>query len=90
MKLTSKAASEIEDGYIAKSPLNIRGEEQPGACKYCDYKDLCARSKMYVRDVKDINQQEFESLIGGDSQEESALAVICESQGDESLPKEEK
>ncbi|MDE7208708.1 MAG: PD-(D/E)XK nuclease family protein, partial [Clostridia bacterium] len=33
MKLTSKAAKEIEDGYIAKSPLNIKGEEQPGACK---------------------------------------------------------
>ncbi|MDE6372522.1 MAG: PD-(D/E)XK nuclease family protein, partial [Clostridia bacterium] len=66
MKLTSKAASEIEDGYIAKSPLNIKGEEEPAACKYCDYKDLCARSKVYVRDVKDITLDEFESLVSKD------------------------
>lgn len=81
MRLTSKAAREIEDGYIAKSPLNIKGEEQPVACKYCDYKDLCARSKAYVRDVKDISQEEFENLIGGEDQNQN----ICE----ESLPKEE-
>lgn len=84
MKLTSKAAHEIENGYIAKSPLNINGEEQPTPCKYCDYKDLCARAKVYVRDVKDISQEEFESLIGEESQETSQCKDGI------SLPKEEK
>ncbi|MDE6870175.1 MAG: exodeoxyribonuclease V subunit gamma [Clostridia bacterium] len=96
MKLTSKAAKEIEDGYIAKSPLNIKGEEQPGTCKYCDYKDLCARSKVYERSVKDISQQEFESLIGDEPQDinlqniagASSGEVLCKE--DLSLPKEEK
>ncbi|MDE5755912.1 MAG: PD-(D/E)XK nuclease family protein [Clostridia bacterium] len=84
MKLTTKASREIEDGYIAKSPLNIRGEEEPSACKYCDYKDLCARSKVYVRDVKDISQDEFESLIGG----EKSQSVL--QQDDAIFAKEEK
>ncbi len=84
MKLTSKAAHEIENGYIAKSPLNINGEEQPTPCKYCDYKDLCARAKVYVRDVKDISQEEFESLIGEESQETSQCKDGI------SLPKEDK
>ena len=65
MKLTSKAAEEIEEGYIAKSPLNIDGKSDDivKTCEHCDYKDLCARSKVYARNVKGVSQDEFDTLI---------------------------
>ncbi len=87
MKLTSKASAEIEEGYIAKSPLNINGKEEPKACQYCDYKDLCARSKVYVRDVKDVKQEEFENLI---ADEANKTADNVEHIDGLCLPKEER
>ncbi|MDE5654387.1 MAG: PD-(D/E)XK nuclease family protein, partial [Clostridia bacterium] len=86
MKLTSKASAEIEEGYIAKSPLNINGKDEPKTCQYCDYKDLCARSKVFVRNVKDVKQDEFEILIG-----DGANKTVDEvgHSDDTRLPKEE-
>ena len=88
MKLTSKASVEIEEGYIAKSPLNIDAKEEPKVCKRCDYKDLCARSRVYARGVKDISQDEFEDLIICESKEILPTDdVLCKE--DKILPKEE-
>lgn len=89
MKLTSKAAGEIEEGYIAKSPLNINGEDEASPCRYCDYKGVCARSKVFVRSVKGLKQDEFESIVN--LREENAEVEdneICKD--DDILTKEEK
>lgn len=64
-KLTIKAAKEIEEGYIAKSPLNINGEEYVNACKYCDYRSVCDREGRLVRSVKEVDKQEFMEITEG-------------------------
>lgn len=66
MRLTTKSAREIEEGYIAKSPLNVGGEEVVKACKYCNYSGICSRSNVKVRNVKAVDIQEFSSITGGD------------------------
>ncbi len=63
MRLTSKAAKEIEEGYIAKSPLNIQADSRRQACNYCDYKSVCARSKVYTRNVKALGLDDFIETI---------------------------
>lgn len=64
-KLTTKAAKEIEDGYIAKSPINLNGEENIKACEYCDYKSVCDRAGKLVRSVKQVSKQEFMEITEG-------------------------
>lgn len=64
-KLTLKAAKEIEEGYIAKSPLNVKGEENIKACKYCDYRSVCDRAGRLVRSVKEVDKQEFMEITEG-------------------------
>ena len=66
MRLTTKSAKEIEEGYIAKSPLNIGGEEDVKACRYCNYSSVCSRSRVKVRNVKSVNMQEFTNATGVD------------------------
>ncbi|MDE6188940.1 MAG: PD-(D/E)XK nuclease family protein, partial [Clostridia bacterium] len=66
MKLAQKAAREIEEGYIAKSPLNIGGEESVKACKYCNFANVCARSTVKARNVKKVDIEEFSQITGGD------------------------
>ena len=66
MRLTTKSAREIEEGYIAKSPLNIGGEEDVKSCKYCNYSGVCSRSNVKTRNVKSVNLQEFTSIAGVD------------------------
>ncbi|MDE5549115.1 MAG: PD-(D/E)XK nuclease family protein, partial [Clostridia bacterium] len=66
MRLATKSAREIEEGYIAKSPLNIGGEEDVKACRYCNYSGVCSRSKVKTRNVKMVNMQEFTSIMGVD------------------------
>lgn len=65
IKLTSKAAKEIEEGYIAKSPLAIEPKDDDiKVCAYCNYRNVCDRSILKVRKVKDIKEQEFKEIIG--------------------------
>ena len=66
MRLTEKAAREIEEGYIAQSPLNIGGEENVKACRYCNYSNVCSRSSVKARNVKSVDMQEFSQITGGD------------------------
>ena len=65
MRLTSKSAKEIEEGYIAKSPLNIGGDEVVKACRYCNYANVCKRGKILPRDVKKVDMEEFSNIAGG-------------------------
>lgn len=65
MRLTQKAAEEIEDGYIAKSPLNIGGDEVVKACKYCDYSSVCSRFEVKVRNVGAVGSEKFAQITGG-------------------------
>ena len=62
LKLTEGAAVEIEEGYIAKSPLIFNGDRFT-TCDYCNYQDVCARSKTYVRRMDKLDQEEFETII---------------------------
>jgi len=71
MRLTEKAAKEIEEGYVAKSPLNIGGDEDVKACRYCDYASVCARSKVKVRNVKKATMRECAESFGGNECRES-------------------
>lgn len=64
MRLAEKASREIEEGYIAKSPLNVKGEEKIKACAYCDYSGVCLRSKVYARNVKEVDVSEFREIVG--------------------------
>ena len=63
--LTEKAAKEIEEGYIAKSPLNIKGDEEVSACSYCDYRNVCDRAGRLVRDVKQVKKEQFKEVTEG-------------------------
>ena len=65
MRLTQKSAREIEEGYIAKSPLNVGGEENVKACRYCNFASVCSRSKVKARNVKKVEMQEFSQIAGG-------------------------
>lgn len=65
IKLTSKAAKEIEEGYIAKSPLAINPKDDDiKICKYCNYRNVCDRSRLKIRKVKEVSEGEFKEIIG--------------------------
>lgn len=66
-KLACKAAKEIEEGYIAKSPLNIGGKEDVGICRYCDYRNVCDREGRLVRNVKEVKKEEFNTITEADN-----------------------
>lgn len=64
-KLTTKAAKEIEEGYIAKSPLAINPKDDDiKVCAYCNYRNVCDRSRLKVRKVKEVGEDEFKEIIG--------------------------
>ncbi|MDE5616652.1 MAG: PD-(D/E)XK nuclease family protein, partial [Clostridia bacterium] len=65
MRLTQKSAREIEEGYIAKSPINIGGDEIAKACRNFKYANVCKRSGIKPRDVKKVNMEEFSQIAGG-------------------------
>ena len=80
MRLTTKAAQEIEDGYIAKSPLNINGAEEVKACKYCDYRAICRRHTKYVRNVKDATMDSLRDAF--DAKEEISQPLLAKNDVD--------
>lgn len=80
MRLTTKAAQEIEDGYIAKSPLNINGAEEVKACKYCDYHAICRRHTKYVRNVKDATMDSLRDAF--DAKEEISQPLLAKNDVD--------
>lgn len=79
MRLAVKASKEIEEGYIAKSPLNIDGDEDVKACKYCDYKGICSRSAVYVRNVKKAGLDDLRESFDSDSRKNTEDMHIADS-----------
>lgn len=50
-KLITKAANEMQEGYIAASPLNMEN-----TCKYCTYKNLCGINTKSEKERKLANK----------------------------------
>ena len=89
IKLTSKAAKEIEEGYIAKSPLAIDPKDDDiKVCAYCNYRNVCDRSILKVRKVKDIKIPQ-KNIIKGDSKSASiaAASILAKVERDEFMKK---
>lgn len=66
IRLTTKAATEIEEGYIAKSPLINDKDDEPKSCAYCKYRSICNRCQIKLRSREEISMQEFNDIFGGE------------------------
>ena len=56
-----RAVDEMSEGYIAPSPIK-------GACKYCDYKLLCERRRVKVREKRKVKNEDIVRIVFGEEQ----------------------